>query len=171
MKRHPFVCSKCGARYMLQAWKAECPSCGAGYTLVQLPEKPSARSTFVQRLAGLSLFTYVLHGLFGQNLLTFLQFPPPIVFQFAALVVAGLSALGSTPVLAVSLMLGIAAAIFHSFDITPFSVLGLALAVLTAASSAVALYRLSMFSKNRAREVDARSMPEYSGWGGSQQTG
>ncbi|MCS7110544.1 MAG: hypothetical protein NZ956_03640 [Candidatus Caldarchaeum sp.] len=171
MKRYSFVCNKCGARYMLQAWKAECPSCGAEYTLVHPPEKPLTKSTFVQRLAGLSLFGYVLHGFLGPNLLTFLQFPPPIIFQATALVVAGLSALGSSPLLAASLMLGIAAAIFHLFDITFVSIVGLAFAVLTAVSSAVALYRLWMFSKNRAREVDARSMPEYSGWGGSRGTG
>ncbi|MCS7145846.1 MAG: hypothetical protein RMJ28_04845 [Nitrososphaerota archaeon] len=40
-KQRLFKCTNCGHEARLQAWKAECPSCRSGFTLVLVEEKES----------------------------------------------------------------------------------------------------------------------------------
>ncbi|MDW8084414.1 MAG: hypothetical protein RMI49_04370 [Candidatus Caldarchaeum sp.] len=165
MKRYLFVCSNCGARYRLQAWKAECPNCGAEFTLKQSDEKPLAKTTKLQVFSGLMLLAYVPYSLFFPNLFTAVPGLPLAFFQVLLMIVAAFSMAGSVPFLVTSLIVGAAASVFHALNMTPESIVGLSIGMMILSMSAVALYRVSRFSRQKLHDVDARSMPEYSGWG------
>ncbi|MCS6785297.1 MAG: hypothetical protein NZ581_08915, partial [Candidatus Caldarchaeum sp.] len=154
MKRYLFICSKCGAKYRLQAWKAECPNCGAEFTLKQSDEKPLAKTTIPQVFSGIMLMAYVLYSFFFPNLFTSLPGPPLPLFQALLMIVAAFSIAGSVPFLVTSLTVGAAASVFHAVNMTPVSIVGLLVGIMILSMSAVALYRVSRFSRQKVHDVD-----------------
>ncbi|MEM0441376.1 MAG: hypothetical protein QXF45_03555 [Candidatus Caldarchaeum sp.] len=169
MKRYPFVCKNCGARFRLQAWKAECPSCGAEFTLEPEAQEPLKKGNTPALLAATSAIGYVFYSLVGPSLFSAIPLIPSAFLQVLTVMVAFFSALGSFPALAVAAPLGAGVVVFHTFFDGLHGLVGLLLGTIMSVTSAIALYRMRRFLKQTLKDVDARSMPEYSGWGASKQ--
>lgn len=152
---------------MLQSWKAVCPSCKAEYTLVAREEKPIKKSTLPQMLAGVSLLGYVVFGLFSPNLASITGSSFSTAFLAVMAMVALLALAGSMLFLTTAATIGVAGLVYHLLNPTQLSMVGFVLSLLAIIGSIVAVTRQRSHMKNRARETDARSMPEYSGWADS----
>ncbi|MEM4495042.1 MAG: hypothetical protein QXE96_04505 [Candidatus Caldarchaeum sp.] len=165
MKRYPFVCTNCGAEYMLQAWKAVCPNCGAEYTLEAKPEKPLKSSAAPQIIGAAALFGYVVSSFFLPDVFSVLG-PGLAPFAMGAAVLLALLMLtGSYIFIGAALTLSLATMAYHFLGSSVDALPGLVLAAVTAAGSGIALSRIRLHGRRKAKETDARAMPEYSGWG------
>jgi|LJSS01.1.fsa_nt_gb DNA-directed RNA polymerase subunit RPC12/RpoP len=165
MKRYPFVCTNCGAEYMLQAWKAVCPNCGAEFTLEAKPEKPLKSSAAPQIIGAAALFGYVVSSFFFPSVFSvFGQGLAPVAMGGMALL-ALLMLTGSYIFIGAALLLSLATLVYHFLWLSAEGLPGLFLAAATAAGSGIALSRIRLHGRRKAKEMDARAMPEYSGWG------
>lgn len=91
-----YKCTNCGYEARLQAWKAECPSCRSGFTLVPIAEPESSTKTrptgyIAPALAVLYLILTILYP--G---LTVAQILPSPLTQIILLAVIALSLTSST---------------------------------------------------------------------------
>ncbi|MEM4302605.1 MAG: hypothetical protein QXQ70_01770 [Candidatus Caldarchaeum sp.] len=174
MKRHRFVCSECGAEYWLQAWKAVCPSCQAEFTLEQRPEERSKQHARGNMFTLLAMSGYVLFSLLapgGISVYSIVPWAPIPVLQALTLVLALLSYAGSEPALWLSAVFGASAVLFHVFNPSAFSIIGIAVGATVVIASVSFIQNVRRLRRHDSTEADARTMPEYSGWAGSQEPG
>jgi len=150
---------------MLQAWKAVCPNCGAEFTLEAKPEKPLKSSAAPQIIGAAALFGYVVSSFFFPSVFSvFGQGLAPVAMGGMALL-ALLMLTGSYIFIGAALLLSLATLVYHFLWLSAEGLPGLFLAAATAAGSGIALSRIRLHGRRKAKEMDARAMPEYSGWG------
>ncbi|GBC71715.1 hypothetical protein HRbin02_01503 [Candidatus Calditenuaceae archaeon HR02] len=83
-----FRCTNCGHEVYLQAWKAECPSCRSGFTLVIVAsEEKRARPPFLGYVPPILAGAYLLLTIFNPStaVARLLPWPLPIIAPLAAL--------------------------------------------------------------------------------------
>ncbi len=170
MERHCFICSSCGAEFWLQAWKSICPSCKSEYTLVRRevkqPTKWVLNSHFI---AAFTIAIYVLYSIvFPQSfsLYLYLQPSPPIILQALTFVLAVFVFSGSLPALVASVAFGTALVILHLPRMVVGDIFGALAGAFIVVSSLTYIRYLHAVKKHISKDVDAKSMPEYSGWAG-----
>jgi hypothetical protein len=163
------VCVECGAEYWIQSWKAVCPTCKAEFTLEQRAtgdEEPRGRKALVSALllAGYALYTLASPKTAGLS--TVLPFIPAAVLAALTLVLALFVYLGAEPGLWASTLYGPASLMALLSSLEPLALLQAGVGVAITVSSALYLVGLRKFKSRLSQPVDARSMPEYSGWAG-----
>lgn len=110
MEKHLFKCSSCGYEIYLQAWKAVCPRCERGYTLVRVIE-PTREPRIRPRFAGAGLLLLYLALTIIAPGATAVSVAPPILIQILLAAAAVFLLTGSLPsiILASSIAIGILA--------------------------------------------------------------
>ncbi|MEM0382189.1 MAG: hypothetical protein QW059_06420 [Nitrososphaerota archaeon] len=95
-RRHLFKCTNCGYEIYLQAWKAECPSCRSGFTLVMVAEEERrARPRLLGYIPPILLGTYLALTVFSPGFTVARLLPWPLA-PIILLVVLMLSLTSST---------------------------------------------------------------------------
>ncbi|MEM0481929.1 MAG: hypothetical protein QXM16_03450 [Nitrososphaerota archaeon] len=112
-RRHLFKCTNCGFEVYLQAWKAECPSCRSGFTLVMVAGKERrARPVLLGYIPPIFAGAYLILTIFSPGLTVARLLPWPTA-TIALLVALALSITSSTLGNISAAGLGAALAIAH----------------------------------------------------------
>ncbi|MEM1987038.1 MAG: hypothetical protein QW362_01430 [Candidatus Caldarchaeum sp.] len=168
MEKHRFVCSSCRAEYWLQAWKAVCPNCMQEFTLELKDIKHSRGVVGSNKVSALALAAYVVYGLAlpaHQSLLNYVQYLPVSLTAFLMLLLALFVYSGSEPAVWAGVLTGFAASLVHAQTFSPLGIFGVVMAFAWSSSALIYINHMRKLRKHTDREPDARSMPEYSGWG------
>ncbi len=169
MERHRFVCTKCGAEYVLQAWKAVCPSCKSEFTLEKVAEKEGKVGRRTADYTAFLLLAYLLYGILLSDHPTIFQaiahhtpIPTPIAYALFV-ILALLVYVAAEPALMISSAVGVAALIIGLLGITaigPLALIPAALGGAWAVSSTVSWMRL----RRRHERIGEGRLREFSGW-------
>jgi hypothetical protein len=173
MERHKFVCSKCGAEYMLQAWKAVCPSCKSEFTLEKVVEEGGKAGRRPADITAILLLAYTLYGILLPSHPTIFQAisyhtPFPATLAYALMIILALLVyVAAEPALWVSPAVGVAALIIGLLGIPvngPLALIPAAMGGAWAVSSTMAglkMWRRHAHGRNREERLK-----EFSGWAG-----
>jgi len=129
-------------------------------------EKPRGRMALLSAflLVGYAGYTLAAPGNTGIGHL--LPFIPSTAFAALTLVLALFVYLGAEPALWVSTLYGPASLLALGLNPLPLALPQAGVGVAVTISSAYYLVSLRKFKNRLSQPVDARSMPEYSGWAG-----
>ncbi|MEM4352955.1 MAG: hypothetical protein QXV68_04990, partial [Candidatus Caldarchaeum sp.] len=169
MEKHRFVCSNCGAEYWLQAWKAVCPNCMQEFTLELREVKQYKGVVKSNKVSALALAAYAVYALAlpaTKSLLNYFDIVPTSLTAFLMLLMALLAYLGSEPAAWAGVLTGLAAGLIHIQTFSPPGLVGAVLAFVWTSTALIYLNHMRRLRKHIDREPNARTMPEYSGWGG-----
>ncbi|MEM2095998.1 MAG: hypothetical protein QXX19_07765 [Candidatus Caldarchaeum sp.] len=168
MEKHRFVCSSCGAEYWLQAWKAVCPSCMQEFTLELKEVKYYKGVVKSNKVSALALAAYAVYGLAlpaTKSLLNYVDSVPASLTAFLMLLLALLVFSGSEPAVWAGVLTGFAACLVHAQTFDPLGFFGVVMAFAWTSTALIYVNHMRKLRKHIDREPNARTMPEYSGWG------
>gem|GEM_PF-858139 len=138
-RRQLFKCTRCGYEVYLQAWKAECPSCGSGFTLAPVAgDEEKTRSRMIGYIPPIFSAAYLALTLFIPKMTLAPLLPWPTT-QTVVLAITILSLTSSTLSNLLSIVAGAIITSLHMLLVAPSNPAEIGVALLPLGLSASAL--------------------------------